>query len=291
MKCMWIMKKISRDKSEKLELIEREYHFGSMLDYICTVINVSACEKQLPLIMEVDNTIPEILYGDDVKLRQVLINLLTNAVKCTSSGFIKCIIRSENHNDKVKIHFQVRDTGKEIKKKDIHKLSEEIKISARFLKLMGSELLVQSEYSKGNNLQFVLEQKMVKNTPIDDTSISVLVIDDNHINVKIFKSILKNYNMVIHEGNSGEECLKMLELKKYDIVFLDHMMPNMDGIETIRIHKKNYESINKDTPIIALTANAVMGAREEYIKEGFSDYLTKPIDVEKLNRIIEENCR
>ena len=110
------------------------------------------------------------------------------------------------------------------------------------------------------------------------------------INIKIFKALLKNSNMVIDEGYSGMECLKMLEENKYDIVFLDHMMPVMDGVETIRKHKANTESINKDTPIIVLTANAIVGAREEYMKEGFSDYLTKPIQIEKLNRIIEENC-
>ena len=125
---------------------------------------------------------------------------------------------------------------------------------------------------------------------IDAKGIRVLVIDDNNINIKIFKALLKNSNMVIDEGYSGMECLKMLEENKYDIVFLDHMMPVMDGVETIRKHKANTESINKDTPIIVLTANAIVGAREEYMKEGFSDYLTKPIQIEKLNRIIEENC-
>lgn len=317
---------LSKVESGKMELIEREYHFGSILNDIYTMINVRASVKNLLLIMDVDNTIPAILYGDDVKLRQVLINLLSNAVKYTDDGFIKCIIRSEIDNDKVKIHFQIRDTGKGIKNKDIPKLFEEfrrieesydkkiegtglgISITVQFLKLMGSELLVDSDYGKGSNFHFILEQKIVKNIPIGDfrqsakrklenrdriidgKGISVLVIDDNHINIKILKSLLKNSNMIIDEGNSGEECLKMLEIKKYNIVFLDHMMPNMDGIETIRNHKRNHESINKDTPIIALTANAVMGAREEYIKEGFSGYLTKPIDVEKLNRIIEENC-
>ena len=125
---------------------------------------------------------------------------------------------------------------------------------------------------------------------IDAKGIRVLVIDDNNINIKIFKALMKNSNMVIDEGYSGMECLKMLEENKYDFVFLDHMMPVMDGVETIRKHKANTESINKDTPIIVLTANAIVGAREEYMKEGFSDYLTKPIQIEKLNRIIEENC-
>ena len=183
-----------------------------------------------------------------------------------------------------------------------------ISITIQFLKLMGSELKVDSEYGKGSNFHFVLEQKIVKDTPIGDIKnastkkkentdrvidakgIRVLVIDDNNINIKIFKALLKNSNMVIDEGYSGMECLKMLEENKYDIVFLDHMMPVMDGVETIRKHKANTESINKDTPIIVLTANAIVGAREEYMKEGFSDYLTKPIQIEKLNRIIEENC-
>ena len=125
---------------------------------------------------------------------------------------------------------------------------------------------------------------------IDARGKKVLVIDDNKINIKIFKALLKNSNMIIDEGYSGFECLKKLEEEKYDIVFLDHMMPVMDGVETIRKHKENINSINRDTPIIVLTANAIVGAREEYMKEGFNDYLTKPIVVEKLNQIIEENC-
>lgn len=276
--------------------------------------------------MDVDKNIPAVLYGDSTKLRQVLVNLLSNAIKYTESGFIKCMLSGETEGDKVKLHFQIRDTGVGIKKKDMPRLFEEfrrieenhsghiegtglgISITIQFLKLMGSELKVDSEYGKGSNFHFVLEQKIVKDTPIGDIKntstkkkentdrvidakgIRVLVIDDNNINIKIFKALLKNSNMVIDEGYSGMECLKMLEENKYDIVFLDHMMPVMDGVETIRKHKANTESINKDTPIIVLTANAIVGAREEYMKEGFSDYLTKPIQIEKLNRIIEENC-
>lgn len=317
---------LSKIEEGKMEVIPEEYHLGSLLNDIYTMLNVRASSKKLPLIMDVDKNIPAVLYGDSTKLRQVLVNLLSNAIKYTESGFIKCMLSGETEGDKVKLHFQIRDTGVGIKKKDMPRLFEEfrrieenhsghiegtglgISITIQFLKLMGSELKVDSEYGKGSNFHFVLEQKIVKDTPIGDIKntstkkkentdrvidakgIRVLVIDDNNINIKIFKALLKNSNMVIDEGYSGMECLKMLEENKYDIVFLDHMMPVMDGVETIRKHKANTESINKDTPIIVLTANAIVGAREEYMKEGFSDYLTKPIQIEKLNRIIEENC-
>jgi CheY-like chemotaxis protein len=276
--------------------------------------------------MDVASDIPAVLYGDSVKLRQILINILSNAVKYTDIGFIKFILTGEREGDKVKLHFQIRDTGVGIKKKDMPRLFEEfrrieeshhgqiegtglgISITIQFLKLMGSNLMVDSEYGRGSNFHFVLEQKIVKDTPLGDYRTSskrnnesvdrvldasgkkVLVIDDNMINIKIFKALLKNSNMIIDEGYSGEECLKKLEDEKYDIVFLDHMMPGMDGVETIRKHRENLSSINKDTPIIVLTANAIVGAREEYIREGFTDYLTKPIVVEKLNQIIEDNC-
>lgn len=317
---------LSKIEAGKMELIMEEYHLGSVLNDIYTMINIRASVKKLPVVMEVDKSIPAVLYGDGAKLRQILINLLSNAVKYTESGFIKCIVSGETEGDKVKIHFQVRDTGVGIKEKDMPRLFEEfrrieenhnssiegtglgISITMHLLKLMGSELKVESEYGKGSNFHFVLEQKIIKDTPIGDFRHSVkknmekvdrtvnakgvraLVIDDNKINIKIFKSLLKNSNMTIDEGYSGEECLDMLEKAKYDIVFLDHMMPILDGVETMRRHMKNKDSLNKDTPIIALTANAVVGAREEYLKEGFAGYLTKPIDVERLNRIIEENC-
>ena len=123
-----------------------------------------------------------------------------------------------------------------------------------------------------------------------DRDINVLIIDDNKINITIIKSFLKRFKMSIDEGSSGRECIEMLKEKKYDIVFLDHMMPEMDGIETIRQHREDIYSINKNTPIIALTANSSVGAREEYMREGFADYLAKPIEAEKLDRIIEQNC-
>ena len=317
---------LSKIEEGKMEVIPEEYHIGSLLNDIYTMLNVRATNKKLPLIMDVDSNLPSVLYGDCTKLRQILVNLLSNAVKYTDSGFIKFVLSGKTEGDRVKLHFQIRDTGVGIKKKDMPRLFEEfrrieenhsghiegtglgISITIQFLKLMGSELMVDSEYGKGSNFHFVLEQKIVKETPIGDfkhttikkkesndkvidaKGIRVLVIDDNNINIKIFKSLLKNSNMVIDEGYSGMDCLRMLEENKYDIVFLDHMMPVMDGVETIRKHKANAESINKDTPIIVLTANAIVGAREEYMKEGFADYLTKPIQIEKLNRIIEENC-
>lgn len=318
---------LSKIEEGKMEVLPEEYNLGSLLNDIYTMINVRAMSKDLPLVMDVDKSIPAHLYGDCTKLRQVLVNLLTNAVKYTESGIVKCVLTAETEGEKIKLHFQVKDTGVGIKKKDMPRLFEEfgrieenhsgyiegtglgMSITIQFLKLMGSELKVESEYGKGSNFHFVLEQKIVKEIPIGDfrksntkkrenrdqiinaKGLRVLVIDDNKINIKIFKALLKGSDMIIDEGYSGMECLKMLEENKYDIVFLDHMMPIMDGIETIRKHRVNTESINKDTPIVVLTANAIVGAREEYIKEGFTDYLTKPIEIDKINRIIEENCR
>ena len=317
---------LSKVEEGKMEVIEEEYHLGSLLNDIYTMINVRASNKNLPLVMDIASDIPAVLYGDSTKLRQILVNILSNAVKYTDIGFIKFILTGERDGDNIKLHFQIRDTGVGIKKKDMPRLFEEfrrieenhhgqiegtglgISITIQFLKLMGSNLMVDSDYGRGSNFHFVLEQKIVKDTPLGDyrTSIKktsdhsdrvvdasgkkVLVIDDNKINIKIFKALLKNSKMIIDEGYSGVECLKKLEEEKYDIVFLDHMMPEMDGIETIRRHRENTDSINKDTPIIVLTANAIVGAREEYMREGFSDYLTKPIVVEKLNQIIEDNC-
>ena len=177
-------------------------------------------------------------------------------------------------------------------------------ISRQLLKLMGSELQIESEYEKGSEFSFELVQKVVDEKPLGDyrereiqvdekakkansftaPDAKVLIVDDNKMNVKVFQSLLKKTQMQISEAFSGKECLEILKEKSFDIIFLDHMMPGMDGIETLHVIKE--ENLCEDVPIIMLTANAIVGDRERYLEEGFDDFLTKPIITDELDRII-----
>jgi CheY-like chemotaxis protein len=284
------------------EKIGDEYYIGVVLNDVYNEISKIANEKKLPFFMEADKDIPAVLIGDENLLKGMLIKNLTAAVENMSRGFVKCALKGEILQDKdgINLHFKVYCQGNkdELKEKEVKKSG-----FLNFLK-RGSK---ECEANNCNNWQFDLEQRIADYLPMGDfrysrknidckpkedvdRDINVLIIDDNKINITIIKSFLKRFKMSIDEGSSGRECIEMLKEKKYDIVFLDHMMPEMDGIETIRQHREDIYSINKNTPIIALTANSSVGAREEYMREGFADYLAKPIEAEKLDRIIEQNC-
>lgn len=282
-------------------ITEKNYSLDILIREISEGIKIIANEKNLPVIIEMDKDIPLSLCGDADKIEYIIKYLLLKALNNTNSGYVKLIINGKLCDKKVKLCFKVRCTAKNIKDKDILKCKSkaEFKDICMLLKTMGSELQLNAVDDNYCEAVFYLMQDIVQeielNTSSESIEISkdrkVLVIDDNKINVNIFKSLLKDYNVNIYAGFSGADALRMLEETKYDIVFLDHMMPELDGIETLRLHKQNKESINKDTPIIVLTANVELGAREEYMKEGFNGYLSKPIAVDNLMRIIEENCR
>lgn len=309
-------------ESGKMEIVCAKYHMSNILNNLYKMIYVKAEEKGLELIFDVDKNLPLEYYGDDLRIRQVLMNLLTNAVKYTPSGVVTLTVSTiKLENNKALLRFSVKDTGIGIKSQDIEKLFSEferidtaknryiegtglgINITVRLLHLMGSELHVQSVYGKGSTFYFYLEQEIINPEPIGDfrerenvsiepdecTSYTapdakILVVDDNSMNRKVFKGLLKPTQMKIIEAGSGEECLKLLNQNKFDIIFLDHMMPKMDGLETFKIMKEN--KLCENVPVIMLTANAIIGMREEYLAFGLDDFLTKPIKVDLLDKII-----
>ena len=312
----------SKIESGKMEIVEGEYNLSRLLNDLYNMINIKAVDKGLDMVFEVDESLPTGYIGDDVRIRQVLTNLLTNAVKYTPKGKVTVKLSGRIEGDTAILCYSVVDTGVGIKEEDIGKLFSEyqridearhryvegtglgMNITVQLLKLMGSELKVKSVYGEGSEFSFVLQQKIVDFTPLGNfrnkdldaskeytymsnyvlPDLRVLVVDDNPLNLKVFKSLLKHTQIQIREAAGGQECLDILKEEAFDIIFLDHMMPVMDGIETL--HKMKEQMLCENVPVIMLTANAITGAREEYIREGFEDFLTKPIMPEKLDDMI-----
>ena len=282
---------LSKNEIPKMEGVIEEYNIKKVIEDVLDEVNPSANKKKLPIIIDISEEIPALLRGEKNRIDFCLKKLLLYAIENTQLGYVKLLLNCFVLDNNVRLEFKLIYTGKGIKDITKGKMSDVYVMLQEF----GSQINIVTNNKDYCECDFVFEQDIVNiNEDIvndSDKTIQILVIDDEVINVKIFMNILKKNNMKIHCGYSGEECLKMLEEMKYDIVFLDHMMYGMDGVETLKIHKTNQSSVNKDTPIIALTANADFGAKEEYINEGFSGYLAKPIVTEELVRIIYENCR
>ncbi len=316
----------SKIDSGKMEIVPVEYDVSSLIHDLANMAAQRAKDKDIKLELEIDPGVPSRLFGDDVRLRQVLTNILTNAVKYTLEGSVWLRLRSwETEPGTANLWFEVEDTGIGIREEDLPKLSAEFErieedrnrniegtglgmnITIQLLTLMGSKLQVKSVYGVGSKFYFELEQKIVDATPIGDfetrvrqlaenysygtkflaPEARVLVVDDNAVNRKVFRSLLKETQIQVTDAESGVECLELVQKFPYDLIFLDHMMPEMDGIETLHCMKEFTEFPCKDTPIIVLTANAVAGAREKYLKEGFDDFLSKPIVPEKLEDMLK----
>ena len=311
----------SKIESGKMEIIPVEYDVSSMINDIVNMIKARADKKNLKFIAEIDKNIPSVLYGDDVRLRQIITNILTNAVKYTPAGHVRLRMKILRiYDGKIKLEVSVSDTGIGIREEDINKLfmsfqrlDQEknrniegtglgITIVQRLLNMMDSGLEVSSVYGVGSTFSFVIEQKIINPDPVGDYELRmktaleqskkdsvhtapdsiVLVVDDNETNLLVAKSLLKRTLVKIDTASSGFECIQKLKTNMYDIVFLDHMMPEMDGIETLQRIKEKQLAVN--TTFIALTANAIHGAKQTYIDAGFDDYLSKPFtghDIEK----------
>ncbi len=318
----------SKIEAGKMEIINVDYSFVSLLNDLVNMVQRKADEKGLTFELDVDENIPRVMYGDEIRIKQVITNILSNAVKYTKEGSVTFSVsatKCEDKPDYVTLHISVKDTGIGIKKEDIDKLFvafERIEekrnrniegtglgmaIAQSFLDMMGSKLQVESEYGKGSVFSFDLEQKVVKWEPVGEFEAAfkryiserklyrvqftapkarILVVDDTEVNLKVFVSLLGETKMQIETADSGDTCIALFKRNPYDVIFLDHMMPDKDGIETIKEMKECTDALNQKTPVICLTANAVSGMREMYINAGFDDYLTKPIDTGKLESML-----
>ncbi len=316
----------SKIEAGKLSIIPVDYEISSVLNDLVNMVQMRAEAKGLKLDLNINENLPRMLNGDEIRIKQVVTNLLTNAVKYTKHGKVTFSIDYEkNGPDHIMLNVSVRDTGTGIREEDMGRLFSAfdridehnnrniegtglgLTITQSILELMGSSLDISSEYGKGSTFGFSVKQKVIKWEPVGDYEAAfrrsiaerkiykekftapdarVLVADDTPVNITVFKSLLKRTKMQIDTAESGDECLMLTSLVKYDIVFLDHMMPVKDGIETLKEIKNNSKNKNLETPIICLTANAVSGMRESYLAAGFDDYLTKPIDPDSLENVI-----
>ena len=317
----------SKIESGKMELVETKYDLSSVIHDIYSIFNIKMDEKGLAFQVEVDPDLPIGLIGDNVRLRQVITNLMTNALKYTDAGTIYLKIhRCQNlSSHTVKLRISVEDTGTGIAKEDLSRLKEKfvrlnlernndiegtglgISIVNGYLELMNSALQIESEPGVGSKFYFDIVQGVYDFTPIGEFAnynifskkdvyvqsfiapdARLLVVDDNQANLKVFEGLLKGLQCHIDTALNGEKAIKNASKTKYDLIFMDHMMPVMDGVMTFHNIRQLCE-INKDTPVFVLTANAVAGAEQDYMNEGFTGYLTKPIVPQKLEKTVHDN--
>ena len=317
----------SKIEEGRMEIIPTQYELSSLVGDLVNMIQSRAEKKGLRFEVDVENTIPHVLYGDEIRIKQVVLNLLTNAVKYTETGAVKLSVSHERlSGEEISLNFCVSDTGIGMKKEDISELFspfsriEEkrnrsiegtglgMSIVEQLLALMDSKLDVKSEYGEGSEFSFALKQKIIKDHPIGDFSAryekvvrapgqyrelfhapdaKVLVVDDNEVNLTVITNLLKKTRVQVDTVLSGREAIAICTKNDYDVVFVDHMMPEMDGIETLQELKKLDEGRDRHPVYVALTANAVSGARERYLNAGFSDYISKPVDGARLEEMLK----
>ena len=308
---------ISKIEAGKLEIINTEYDFNKVTTELIALTRGRLGDKPIELITKIDASIPQVLYGDASRLKQICVNILTNAVKYTKEGSIIFSINSVIKNDVCRLIISVEDTGIGIKQENLNKLFNKFErldlkdnitiegtglglaITKKLVDMMNGKIVVQSIFGKGSKFTVSIDQGIVKNPTIKVEAINtthekievknktVLVVDDNKINLKVAERLLQTYGVLVECVESGFICIDNLKSgKKYDLILMDDMMPRMSGVETLQ--KIKVEIPEFDIPVIALTANALTGMREKYLADGFNDYLAKPINKDELNRVINE---
>ncbi len=325
----------SKIESGKMEITPSVYQTEKLLRDIDNTVTVKLAEKEVRFHMEIDPNLPSALYGDELRLRQILNNLLDNAVKFTDYGKIlfKLGFREqefgENGRSRILLEIEISDTGTGIKEEELPLVFQTfqrmkrkdnsqaegtglgLSLVKRLMDLMGGEIFVNSVYGCGSTFQVLLPQfvedrmpigEFARSAPETDKEVSahvegfaapeakILVVDDNVTNLKVVRGLLAPYEMKIDTALSGLECLEILKEESYDLILMDHMMPEMDGIETFHlIRKMEKEAGTREVPVIALTANAVNGAREMFLNEGFQDYVPKPVDLKLLEQVLHQH--
>lgn len=316
---------LSRIESGKVQILDAEYELKGLLDDIVNMVIIEAENKGLEFCMDIDDKLPSRLYGDEIKIKQIILNLLTNAIKYTNSGKVILRIRLAKKSEcEADIFAAVEDTGIGIKREDKELLFQTFQrldmeknryiegsglgltITKQLLGAMGSDLKAESIYGKGSIFFFSITQKIMDAQPLGNfrqefceqhkgfknkdafyaPKARILVVDDNAMNLTIMKGLLKQTHAQVDTVKNGCECLTMAKNYFYHIIFMDHRMAGLDGIETLQLLKMDKDIQNREVIVIALTANSSAGARDRYMKEGFADYLSKPVQPEKLEEML-----
>ncbi len=317
----------SKIETGRMELDCDAYSLDSVIVDLYNLVQFRTEAKGLELNFSVDPSLPSRLFGDEIRLKQVITNLLTNAVKYTEKGRVDFEIRlKDKSSDSISLTVAVTDTGIGIRNEDMERLFEPfdrldlkktrsiegsglgLAITRQLLSLMGSELKVESQYEKGSRFYFVLTQKVADWTPVGDFNpdthirdvpdphrkhalftapgMKLLVVDDTPMNLQVIAGLLKRTKMHIDVATSGAECIEKFGKEHYDLVFLDYRMPQMNGIETLAELSRRYPDQFAKTPIISLTASAVSGDKEKMINAGFTDYLSKPVNINEMEHMM-----
>jgi len=315
----------SKIEAGKLQIVESNYNPQNMLKDVILGMELRAAQKNLDFEKNIDNTLPTVIKGDELRIKQVMINLLSNAVKYTEKGKVSLEVKGIRDVDGFTLMISVKDTGIGIKKEDMDNLFGSfqrfelsknryiegsglgLNITKLLVELMNGSIEAESEYGKGSCFTVRLKQQIVDETPVkikeseekenmreqsgekadfDLSHAKVLAVDDTNTNLMVIKALLKKTNLQLDTATGGKECLEMTGNKKYDVILMDHMMPEPDGIETLHLIRNDKENINRETPIVVLTANAIVGMREMYMEEGFDDFLSKPVDPDELERVL-----
>ncbi len=316
---------ISKIDAGKLQIVESDYSLAATLKDVVLGTQVRAKKKNLELQTQIDETLPSVLKGDDIRVRQILNNLLSNAVKYTEKGTITLTAEGLHTETGFVLKLSVTDTGMGIRQEDMDTLFDSfhrlelkknryvegtglgLSITKRLLEQMNGDIQVKSEFGKGSCFTVLIPQEIVDETAMGSfdqeeskASITkekvqeafvapgakVLVVDDNKMNLKVVQALLKRSQVQLDMAGGGNECLEMTKKKKYDLILMDHMMPEPDGVQTLQMMRADKKNANHTTNVVVLTANAVGEVESEYRKKGFSDYLAKPIDTDKLEKIL-----
>lgn len=317
----------SKIEAGKFEIVKDAYDVAQMMRDIEVIGKTRIGDKNVTLVMDIDRQIPKLLYGDGLRIRQVILNIMNNAVKYTEEGTVTLSVRQEAcDGENVQLQVSVADTGQGIRQEDLDGLFDaftqvDIKknqgkegtglglaISRQLVELMGGQLRVESEYGKGSRFYFTLREGVRSTEAIGDYTrtqaqpeqadediftfqapdAQILLVDDNEINQEVAKALMEPFAMQIDVASNGKQAVEMVLKKQYDIVFMDHFMPVMDGQKATEIIRGMEGEAFQSLPVIALTADAVQGVREELFQAGMNDFVSKPIDVADVSRVLRQ---
>lgn len=317
---------ISKIESGKLEIIPVDYEVNSLISDCCNMAAGRAKAKELELLVECADNVPMKLCGDETHIRQIIVNLLTNAVKYTEKGTVKLIVSGRFTDGGFVLKVDVSDTGIGIAEENLPQLFTQfqrfdlqrnrniegtglgLSIVKRLCDLMSGTITARSVLGSGSTFTVELPQKVVDSTPCGGVNLNysagaeheyhhsfeapeakILAVDDLPVNLLVIANLLKETRIKIDTAGSGRECLDKCSQQKYDLILMDHMMPEMDGVQTFEKLHGDKSSPNFETPVIMLTANALAGMREQYMDVGFADYVSKPVRGAKLEEAIRRN--